>query len=206
MLVFVVQGHSPTNPPGGSHDCCCHPPDQLRCSQGLLCPSPASSPSPMTLGFVDIFDVPERLEDQRRHIRSRATVSGAAMSSAGEGNRSSRRATSSAASSGSHRRQEVKPLPSPILFDGPARRPYSSAAVMHRAQKVRPPPAGSPSAAGISRLPLPEVFSGPSRLRPYNVAAATRGSRRMKGASAAVLSMVPLVVSGVGVGLLFGID
>ena len=30
--------------------------------------------------------------------------------------------------------------------------------------------------------------------------------RTQKGASAAVLSMVPLVVSGVGVGLLFGID
>ncbi|KAI0664097.1 hypothetical protein C8Q70DRAFT_1049614 [Cubamyces menziesii] len=162
------------------------------------------STSPMALGFVDIFDVPERLEDQRRHVRSRATISGAAMSSAAvaEGSRSSRRATSAG------RRQEVKPLPSPILFDGPARRPYSSVAVMYRAQKTRPAisTAKASAATSTSRLPTPEVFDGPSRLRPYNVAAATRGSRGMKGASAAVLSMVPLVVSGVGVGLLFGID
>ena len=135
------------------------------------------STSPMALGFVDIFDVPERLEDQRRHVRSRATISGAAMSSAAvaEGSRSSRRATTAG------RRQEVKPLPSPILFDGPARRPYSSVAMMYRPQKSRPATSAGniPAAGRVSRLPTPEVFNGPSRLRPYNVAAATRGSRGM---------------------------
>ncbi|KAH9903484.1 hypothetical protein C8Q73DRAFT_786060 [Cubamyces lactineus] len=158
----------------------------------------------MSSGFVDIFDVPERLEDQRRHVRSRATVNGTAMFCGVEG----RRSTGAESSSVSHKRKEVRPLPSPILFDGPARRPYSSAAVMHRAQKARPAiSAHNHSATGrVSRLPTPEVFNGPSRLRPYNIAAATRGSGRMKGASAAVLSMVPLVVSGMGVGLLFGID
>ncbi|KAI0074583.1 hypothetical protein K474DRAFT_1517660 [Panus rudis PR-1116 ss-1] len=68
--------------------------------------------------------------------------------------------------------RKIKPLPQPIIFDGPAR-PRRLASMSYRAGRSRPATTVRAktvvdSPKSVSTLPPPIVFDGPSRIRPYN--------------------------------------
>ncbi|RPD76011.1 hypothetical protein L226DRAFT_394674 [Lentinus tigrinus ALCF2SS1-7] len=109
--------------------------------------------------ILDIFDAPARLGESSRLL----VLNAAAASS---------RPARSLSTQASSRRPGVKPLPAPIVLEGPAR-PRGMAYISFRAHRPRPivEPRSLPA-----RLPPPILFDGPSQLRPY-----VRGARRSSG-------------------------
>ncbi|OSD00430.1 hypothetical protein PYCCODRAFT_679895 [Trametes coccinea BRFM310] len=103
---------------------------------------------PVPKGFVDIFDVPERLSSFTPSLYSPQKPA------------QTIRAT---------QRPAVQDLPPPILFDGPARASVNRTAPIRQSQRTRAgeiqrPLVGNPT----PRQPSALVFDGPSRLRPYS--------------------------------------
>ena len=113
-----------------------------------------------SLPILDIFDAPARLGESSRLL---------VLNAAAASTRSSRSISTQA----STRRSGVKPLPAPILLDGPAR-PRGMAYISFRAHRARPVHAPGPAPHSLpAPLPPPVLFDGPSQLRPY-----VRGARR----------------------------
>ncbi len=111
------------------------------------------------LPILDIFDAPSRLGEAGKLLTLHAAAS------------SSRPARPLSTFS---RRSAVKPLPAPVVLDGPAR-PRGMAFVSFRQFRPRPvgasrsdaSEAGARARALPTPLPSPILFDGPSRLRPY---------------------------------------
>ncbi|KAI0772761.1 hypothetical protein BD413DRAFT_612256 [Trametes elegans] len=156
----------------------------------------AGPSSPLHAPFIDIFDVPARLGDSSALLRS-----------------------SSAAHRPTVRRIPHRPpappvahtLPAPVLFDGPARAqrdtPYAYTCCTFSARPaVRAESVQVSADAQIVRahsLPGPKLFDGPSRPRPYIPGGA---GARPRPRPAVLKAMVPLMLSGMCAGLLFGLD
>lgn len=121
----------------------------------------SSSPMP-DLQIFDIFDAPSRLGEAREFLhKKRSSHSSYAPSP--------RPSSSSPKSSNSSR--SIKPLPAPIIFDGPAH-PTHIRFISYRSRKNRTTSNSasethSKATAGPFTLPPPEIFDGPSRLKPY---------------------------------------
>ncbi|KAI0701845.1 hypothetical protein BC835DRAFT_1303620 [Cytidiella melzeri] len=108
------------------------------------------------LQIFDIFDAPSRLGESTKLLSraaSRAT------------NSRTERSMSTIATTPQH----VSPLPSPILFEGPARPAHLPHGTL-RARRTHSHALSSPrlnSPESVAPLPAPVMFDGPSRLRPY---------------------------------------
>ena len=116
------------------------------------------SPS-FDLNILDIFDAPSRLGES-----SRLLVSNAAASST---IRRARRPPQA-----SHYTHTIKPLPEPVVLDGPAR-PRNAPFVSFRAfGNTAGPRRNVSTSTGVwsppAPLPPPILFDGPSQLRPYH--------------------------------------
>lgn len=110
--------------------------------------------------IFDIFDAPSRLGESSRLL---ARASSSRASSA----RSER--TMSTTSDHSSAIRYVKPLPAPVLYDGPARPGHLAHGGLRarRAHSHAFSGAASHEKQLSSSLPPPVIFDGPSRLRPY---------------------------------------
>ncbi|KAM5545966.1 hypothetical protein V8D89_000092 [Ganoderma adspersum] len=146
------------------------------------------------LNILDIFDAPSRLGES-----SRLLVSNAAASS------TIRRAR--LPTQASHHTHTVKPLPEPVILDGPAR-PRNAPFVSFRVfgNTVGPRRNVSTSSGAWSPpapLPPPILFDGPSQLRPYH-----RGGARWNGYSPSSLAMsaAPIVLALAAGVALFAVD
>ncbi|KAI0708633.1 hypothetical protein C8Q76DRAFT_799873 [Earliella scabrosa] len=145
------------------------------------------SSSAFDLNIIDIFDAPARLGESSRLL---------ALNAAASSSRQARPLSTSAAS----QRPAVKPLPTPVLFDGPAR-PRGMSFVSFRLFRPRPV---STSSVGRSPPPMPPptLFDGPSQLRPY-----IHGDPRSRSISASfAMSLTPLILAAAAAATLFGID
>ena len=128
------------------------------------------SPS-FDLNILDIFDAPSRLGESSRLLVSNAAAS------------SSIRRVRLPTQTSPHK-HAAKPLPEPVLLDGPAR-PRNAPFVSFRAFGLKSNASSRRnvlSTSGVwsppAPLPPPIVFDGPSQLRPY-----TRGGARWSGYS-----------------------
>ncbi|KAI0643788.1 hypothetical protein C8Q79DRAFT_154367 [Trametes meyenii] len=154
-------------------------------------------PKGFNTGFVDIFDVPARL--------------GGPTPCAQHMGRDDEPAIASSQASGSRdtpnqSRSAVTPLPPPVIFDGPARSPAARSVVPHRVSGHQTTlvdvPTRSPVCSPAAPHATPQIFTAPSRPRAY-----VRSARRMgRTKGTVVMSIVPLIVSGIGVGVLLGVD
>ncbi|PCH36875.1 hypothetical protein WOLCODRAFT_28809 [Wolfiporia cocos MD-104 SS10] len=124
--------------------------------------------------IIDIFDAPSRLGESSKLLMK---SSSARMRTS----RPARPASSAPIQNGS---TAVQPLPTPIIFDGPARF-HPTGATLIRSQ--------STAAANHARhaLPAPETFDGPSRLR-----STSRSGPQPSDPSAWLFSPSTLVVLG----------
>ncbi|KAI0767483.1 hypothetical protein C8Q74DRAFT_1203301 [Fomes fomentarius] len=166
------------------------PPTRTMLSAATFPVEEPQAPS-LHLPILDIFDAPSRLGEAGKLLALHAAAS------------SSRPARPLGTFS---RRSAVKPLPAPVVLDGPAR-PRGMAFVSFR--QFRPRPVGASrrdaSEAGARARPLPTplpspmLFDGPSRLRPY-----CRGGSSSSAAYA--MSATPLMLAIAAAALLFGVD
>ncbi|EJF56706.1 hypothetical protein DICSQDRAFT_157771 [Dichomitus squalens LYAD-421 SS1] len=147
------------------------------------------------MNIFDIFDAPSRLGESSRLLVANAAASAATHSA--------RPFTMQASAQG----HVVKPLPPPILLDGPAR-PRHRPFVSFRAFGVRAkaPVTSRVAPSGVETLaaplPSPIIFDGPSRLRPY----VRRGARGNGYSTALVKSATPMALALVAGVALFVID
>ncbi|KAI0672361.1 hypothetical protein C8Q78DRAFT_1077891 [Trametes maxima] len=153
-------------------------------------------PKGFNTGFVDIFDVPARLGESSRRTRSTKGGDGPAIASS---------QASSSRDTPEQSRSAVTPLPPPVIFDGPARSPTARLIVPggvpeRQADLVDVQPR-SPGRSPTAPRATPQIFNAPSRPRSFVPA---RRTARTKGT--VVMSIVPLLVSGIGVGVLLGVD
>ncbi|KAI9056401.1 hypothetical protein FKP32DRAFT_1599124 [Trametes sanguinea] len=134
---------------------------------------------PAPKGFVDIFDVPERLTGFKPSFYPPRMPSATTQST---------------------ERPAVQDLPPPILFDGPARASVGRTAPFHPSQHRRTGEIQRPMVDNAAP-PKPSVlvFDGPSRLRPYHARSPFRARAKL---SSAALSMATLLVP-VGMSLFF---
>ncbi|PIL28968.1 hypothetical protein GSI_09015 [Ganoderma sinense ZZ0214-1] len=151
-----------------------------------------NSPS-FDLNILDIFDAPSRLGES-----SRLLVSNAAASS------TIRRAR--LPTQVSPHRHVVKPLPEPVVLDGPARprhAPFVSFRAFNNAVPRRNVNVSSGAWSPPAPLPTPILFDGPSQLRPY-----TRGGARWNRYSPSSLAMsaAPIVLALAAGVALFAVD
>ncbi|OCH94615.1 hypothetical protein OBBRIDRAFT_102003 [Obba rivulosa] len=139
----------------------------------VLClPAPDASPTFVDFNILDIFDAPSRLGESSKLLVMSAQASRARAS----------RPVRSISTASVRKRPTIKPLPPPVLFDGPSRPRYMMS-TPHRSYT-----AGSSVALAItppSALPAPQVFDGPSKLRPYTY----RGVRCGAGSITTVLGV-----------------
>ncbi len=122
---------------------------------------PLNDQPDIDIQIFDIFDAPSRLGESSKLLARAAGVRTVA-------NHPARTMATSAVDRPSSTCY-IKPLPSPILYDGPAR-PKHLAHGSHRARRAHSHAiSGSLSQNDDSpfTLPSPIVFDGPSRLRPY---------------------------------------
>nr|VWP01965.1 Uncharacterized protein [Ganoderma boninense] len=149
-----------------------------------------NSPS-FDLNILDIFDAPNRLGES-----SRLLVSNAAASSTV---RHARPPTQVA-----RHQHTMKPLPEPVVLDGPAR-PRNIHFVSFRGFSNAGPRWNVSSGARSPPVPLPTpiLFDGPSQLRPY-----THGRARWNRNSPSSLAMsaAPIVLALAAGVALFAID
>ncbi|THH30495.1 hypothetical protein EUX98_g3703 [Antrodiella citrinella] len=147
--------------------------------------------SPFDMHIFDIFDAPSRLGESSKLLRAKENASSPHSSAS-----AARSIHSSARTERPFR--TIKPLPAPILFEGPAR-PKRMSMTAYRA------PARRVQEANTLPLPLPApvMFDGPSRLRPYARSGAS--SRTSAGnASSASPSQFALLVGATGLALYAG--
>lgn len=114
---------------------------------------PADEQTPIDLPQIfDIFDAPSRLGESSKMLARVATSRTAARPTPPPERPSS---------------CTVKPLPAPIIYDGPAR-PSHVFNTQHIRLVHMQAPSSIESKGSVSTLPPPVVFDGPSRLRPYH--------------------------------------
>ena len=118
--------------------------------------------APIDIQIFDIFDAPSRLGESSKLLRQ----SSAARASTARADR-----TMSTRSSSPSARRHFKPLPAPILYDGPACPPHGAhlayGGLTARNAHSYASSEASPDENLLSSLPPPVVFDGPSRLKRY---------------------------------------
>lgn len=118
--------------------------------------------APIDIQIFDIFDAPSRLGESSKMLRRSSAARTAPV-------RTERAVNTATPEGQSSRRNYVKPLPAPILYDGPARPPHVMASRLRarNAHSLALAAGKSHEERVASTLPPPQVFEGPSRLRPY---------------------------------------
>ena len=121
---------------------------------------PIEEQAPIDIQIFDIFDAPSRLGESSKLLKR-------ASSSRATSARVERASTSTVDSSSSVCR--VKPLPAPIIYDGPARPKHLAHGGFRARRTLMHARPSTPTMVkrSLSTLPDPVVFDGPSRLRPY---------------------------------------
>ncbi|TCD63649.1 hypothetical protein EIP91_005129 [Steccherinum ochraceum] len=149
------------------------------------------APSAFDIQIFDIFDAPSRLGESSKLLRRESAPAQTAQSV--------RSIHSSARTERVARK--IQPLPTAVLYDGPAR-PKHLSMIAYRAPRCSSPRSGTEEGHRghtlPSPLPPPVMFDGPSRLRPY-----ARGGVDSESSSASA-SQTAILISGVGLALYAG--